>query len=86
MKMSESELLAELQAAIDNVETPDDAFTTNELADLLEVGEAAVRKRLKRISKTGRLIPVRIMRKSLTGNLRKVWGYRILPEKKDGEE
>ena len=86
MKMSESELLAELQAAIDNVETPEDAFTTNELADLLEVGEAAVRKRLKRISKTGRLIPVRIMRKSLTGNLRKVWGYRILPEKKDGEE
>ena len=55
MKMSESELLAELQAAIDNVETPDDAFTTNELADLLEVGEAAVRKRLKRISKTGEL-------------------------------
>ena len=86
MKMSESELLAELQAAIDNVETPDDAFTTNELADLLEVGEAAVRKRLKRISKTRRLMPGRIMRKSLTGNLRKVWGYRILPEKKDGEE
>ena len=86
MKMSESELLAELQAAIDNVETPDDAFTTNELADLLEVGEAAVRKRLKRISKTGRLVPVRIMRESLTGNLRKVWGYRILPEKQDAQE
>ena len=50
MKMSEAELLAELQTAMDNVESPDDAFTTGELADLLEVGEAAVRKRLKRIS------------------------------------
>jgi biotin operon repressor len=86
MKMSEAELLAELQTAMDNVESPDDAFTTGELADLLEVGEAAVRKRLKRISKTGRLVPVRIMRESLTGNLRKVWGYRILPEKQDAEE
>ena len=86
MKMSESELLAELQAAVDNVESPDDAFTTGELADLLGVGEAAVRKRLKQFAKTGRLMPLRIMRESLTGNLRKVWGYRILPEKQDAEE
>jgi len=86
MKMTEADLIAELQAAIENVEAPDDAFTTGELADLLGVGEAAVRKRLKRISKTGRLVPVRIMRESLTGNLRKVWGYRILPEKQDAEE
>ena len=86
MKMSESELIAELQTAIDNVELPDDAFTTGELADLLGVGDAAIRKRLKQFSKTGRLLPVRIMRKSLTGNLRKVWGYRILPEKQDAEE
>jgi len=56
------------------------------LSELLGVGDAAIRKRLKQFSKTGRLLPVRIMRKSLTGNLRKVWGYRILPEKKDGEE
>ncbi len=86
MKMTEADLIAELQAAIENVEAPDDAFTTGELADLLGVGEAAVRKRLKRISKTGRLVPVRIMRESLTGNLRKVWGYRILPEKQDAQE
>ena len=86
MKMTEADLIAELQAAIENVEAPDDAFTTGELADLLGVGEAAVRKRLKRISKTGRLVPVQIMRESLTGNLRKVWGYRILPEKQDAEE
>ena len=86
MKMTEADLIAELQAVIENVEAPDDAFTTGELADLLGVGEAAVRKRLKRISKTGRLVPVRIMRESLTGNLRKVWGYRILPEKQDAEE
>ena len=86
MKMSESELIAELQTAIDNVEFPDDAFTTVELSELLGVGEAAVRKRLKQFAKTGRLVPVQIMRKSLTGNLRKVWGYRILPEKQDAEE
>jgi hypothetical protein len=86
MKMTEADLIAELQTAIDNTESPDDAFTTGELSELLGVGDAAIRKRLKQFSKTGRLLPVRIMRKSLTGNLRKVWGYRILPEKQDAEE
>ena len=84
--MTEADLIAELQAAIENVGSPDDAFTTGELAELLGVGDAAIRKRLKQFSKTGRLLPVRIMRKSLTGDLRKVWGYRILPENDDGEE
>lgn len=84
--MTEADLIAELQAAIENVEAPDDAFTTGELADLLGVGDAAIRKRLKKLNKTGRLLPVRIMRKSLTGNFRKVWGYRILPEKQDAQE
>lgn len=86
MKMTEAALIAELQAAIENVESPDDAFTTGELADLLGVGNAAIRKRLKKLKKTGRLLPVQIMRKSLTGDLRKVWGYRILPEKQDADE
>jgi len=86
MRMTEAEIIEELQAAIDNVDSPDDAFTTGEVADLLGIGDAAVRKRLKQFAKTGRLSPVRIMRRSLTGNLRKVWGYRILPEKPDGGE
>ena len=85
MKMPEADLIAELQAAIENVGSPDDAFTTGELAELLGVGDAAIRKRLKQFSKTGRLLPVRIMRKSLTGDLRKVWGYRILPEQEAAE-
>ena len=85
MKMTEADLIAELQAAIENVESPDDAFTTTELADLLGVGNAAIRKRLKKLKKTGRLLPVQIMRKSLTGELRKVWGYRILPEQEAAE-
>ena len=84
--MTEADLIAELQAAIENVESPDDAFTTGELAELLGVGDAAIRKRLKKLNKTGRLMPVRIMRNSLTGTLRRVWGYRILPENDDGEE
>ena len=84
--MTEADLIAELQAAIENVGSPDDAFTTGELAELLGVGDAAIRKRLKKLNKTGRLMPVRIMRNSLTGTLRRVWGYRILPENDDGEE
>ena len=76
--LTEADLLAELQSAIDGAETSDDAFTTHELADLLGIGDAAVRLRLRRLAKTGRLVPVKIMRKSLTGNLRRVWGYRIL--------
>ena len=86
MKMTEADLIAELQAAMERGEAQDDAFTTGELADLRGVGDAAIRKRLKQFNKTGRLMPVRIMRKSLTGNLRKVWGYRILSEKQDAEE
>ena len=50
MKMTEADLIAELQAAIDNVESPDDAFTTGEVAVLLGSGDAAVRKRLKQFA------------------------------------
>jgi predicted ArsR family transcriptional regulator len=51
--MTAEEMLLELEKALTQADTPDDAVTTGELADLLGVGDAAIRKRLKKLSKTG---------------------------------
>ena len=83
MTMTAEEMLLELEKALTQADTPDDAATTGELAELLGVGDAAIRKRLKKLSKTGRVVPVRVYRESLTGTSRLVWAYRILPEPGD---
>ena len=84
--MTAEEMLLELEKVLTKAATPADAVTTGELAELLQVGDAAVRKRLKKLSKTGRVVPVRVHRKSLTGTSRLVWAYRILPEPTGNDE
>tara|TARA_R100001530_G_scaffold21080_2_gene17470 strand:- start:128 stop:400 length:273 start_codon:yes stop_codon:yes gene_type:complete len=86
MGMTTEEMLLELEKVLTGADAPDDAVTTGELADLLGVGDAAVRKRLKKLSKTGRVVPVRVHRESLTGTSRLVWAYRILPEPTENDE
>ncbi len=86
MGMTTEEMLLELEKVLTKADTPDDAVTTGELADLLGVGDAAVRKRLKKLSKTGRVVPVRVHRKSLTGTSRLVWAYQILPDPPKNDE
>jgi len=77
MRMTEAEIIEELQEALaDGGAT--DAFTTPELAQMLNIGHAAVRRRLKVLQSAGRLEPVRVMRMSLTGTMRRCWGYRII--------
>ena len=83
--MTQEEIVAELQKAIDSADSPDDAFTTGELSEVLDIGEAAVRRRLRKLTDTGRIQPVRILRKSLTGTMRKVWGYRFISEQEPEE-
>jgi predicted ArsR family transcriptional regulator len=86
MTMTTEEILLELEKAISKADSPDDAITTPELAELLSVGDAAVRRRLKRLSKSGRVVPVRVHRTDLAGCPRLVWAYKILPNpEKDPE-
>jgi DNA-binding Lrp family transcriptional regulator len=85
MMMTQDEILEELQKALDSADSPDDAFTTGELAEMLNLGDAAVRNRLRKLTASGRIQPIRIKRMSLTGTMRKVWGYRFISEQEPEE-
>lgn len=77
--LTTAEILAELEAAAKHVETPDDAFTIDELHDTTGWGRVQIRNRLKLAKKAGRLAVVRVQRENLMGNLQPVPAYRILP-------
>ena len=85
MMMTQEEIFEELQKALDSADSPDDAFTTGELSEVLGIGEAAVRRRLRKLTASGRIQPIRIKRMSLTGTMRKVWGYRFISEQEPEE-
>ena len=77
--MTESELIEELYQAL-NGTGPDDAFTTAELGEHLGLAEAATRKRIRAAAKLGRIVPVKIKRENVWGQMQSVKGYRLLPE------
>lgn len=80
--LTTAEILAELEAAAKHVETPDDAFTIEELRDATGWGGVQIRNRLKLAKKAGRLAVVKVKRENLMGNMQPVPAYRILPAKK----
>jgi len=54
-----------------------EGFTTPELAEMWNVGEAAVRRRLRLAKRYGLLIPVTVMRENIAGFMQGVRGYRF---------
>ena len=76
--MTPDQIIAELKAARVS-EGPKDAYTTGEIADMMGLGLAAVRRRLKVLQKADRLMAVRVERPNLAGQMQPTWAYRILP-------
>ncbi len=76
--MTEDEILHELEA-MRLFDGPEDAYTTDELCDMLGLEAQAVRRRLKVAKKAGRLEVVDIQRERLDGLPSRTRGYRILP-------
>jgi len=77
--MTEAEYLEEIAAALQRREHPDDAWTSTELADMLDLKPDAVRKRIRALKKLGR---IEVVIKSVTGNDDRhypVTAYRVLP-------
>jgi len=74
--MTFEEALEQLREAY---KEPDDAYTTEELADSLGVCNRTVQNRLKLLKKNGRLEVVKVKRESLGGYDTTVRAYRILP-------
>lgn len=78
--MTESELLAEIEALLANHDEPADARTTSEWAEFMGMGEAAARRRLKVAQNAGRLEIVKVRRTRFDGVAFSTTAYRILAQ------
>ena len=79
--MTEAELIRELETLYQQAGAgPDDAFTVEELGDIMDLGEKAVRRRLRRVKQAGRLEAMFVMREALNGTVVRVPAYRLRPE------
>ncbi len=58
---------------------PDDAFTMDELRDMLGLGVCAVRRRLKILDNQGRIGVVKVARKNIVGVIVRKPAYQVLP-------
>jgi DNA-binding Lrp family transcriptional regulator len=80
MPLSTNEIIAELELARGKAEDPDGFHTTPEYAEMLGLGDGAVRKRLKKLERDGRLERGRKLVECLSGHRQTVTAYRIVPE------
>ena len=76
--MTESELLTELNRLVLQHASPEDVRTSEEWADALELGHAAMLRRLKAAKKAGQLEVVMVPRERLDGIMQTVRAYRLL--------
>ena len=84
MHLTQEEIIAELETAIENTEAPPDAYTTVELGDLLGLSSNAVRVRLRILSEAGRIEVLRVTKPNIAGVPQPRMAYRILPAKEEG--
>ena len=78
--MTAEELLSELESVLAEAgRGPDDAYTREELEEILGLGESAVRRRLRAMKKAGRLQIVTVVRENVAGEPSRRPAYRILP-------
>jgi len=78
--MTEEELIQELETIMHSeAANPDGYYTTEELAEMIGLTPASVRKRLKIAFKAGRVDVKKMMRPNMRGYLAPHTGYRIRP-------
>ena len=77
--MDVSQIIQELERAIKSENAPEGFYTTEELADMLGVGVAAVRRRLKVLHTAGQVESMRKPVQGMDGVTRPVQSYRIRP-------
>ena len=83
-KITEAQVLAELEKAIAKGTEPEGAYTVPDLAELMNTGQQTVRGRLQILNDAGRLERTTVVRVNLAGQMQRRIAYRILPEE-DGE-
>ena len=77
--MTIEEIVAELEAATKELQSPDGYYTTDELATAYGVSDTKIRKKLHLLQRANRLDIAPIWRPNLVGVMQKRPGYRILP-------
>ena len=84
-EMTESQLIAALQAARTEAKTADGALTTQELMERLGWSSEKVRKRLRALKIAGKLEVVKVTRYNLSDAEQLIPGYRIIDGSIEGE-
>lgn len=78
--MTEEELIHELELIMhESTSNADGFYTTEELAEMMDLTPASARKRLKIAMKAGRVEVKKLMRPNMRGYLAPHTGYRITP-------
>lgn len=79
LNVTDSELLEALREAIERrgEDSPDDAFSVEELSGAMECHPATARKAIKRLIAAERVEPVRVKRRAMDGRLANVVAYRL---------
>ena len=77
--VTDSDLLEALREAIERrgEDSPDDAFSVDELSDAMGCHPATARKAIKRMIGAGTVEPVRVKRRAMDGRLANVVAYRL---------
>ena len=75
--ITEAELLEEIRAALGDP-GPDDAYTTQEIGRMLGLSQSTARERIRPLVESGRMVPVRVIRRCLDGRMQSVPAYRLV--------
>jgi len=76
-KITEAELLEELRTALGDP-GPDDAYTANEIAELMGCSVELARKRIKLLIGQGKMKPTRAARPRMDGQVQKISAYQFV--------
>ena len=83
--VTQSELIAALQAAMEQPDDPEGAVTTAELAEQLGWHVVKVRDELGKLDRAGRLECVKVIRRDITGRVGNRPAYRLVKAIEDGD-
>ena len=78
MALTATQIVDELTAAQESI--GEDLITTEQMADVLGLGLAATRRRMKILHRAGRLVPGKKTITNMAGQRHVVPAYRLVPE------
>jgi DNA-binding MarR family transcriptional regulator len=84
--VTQGELIAALQAAMEQDEAEGDAVTVSELREALGWSKERLRRELGRLKEAGQIKTVKVMRRDLSDRLNRHPGYRLVKKREESQD